>query len=296
MGFETTTYQDSEAVRITTDAIDLAAVTCCGPRICHLSLPGHENLLLWAPGQYGRGDWDLKGGHRVWATRPGADENEDTYTPDNEPCEVQIDGNSVLITGAASTLNGTRRGMQITAFDDGYVEVDNFIINDGPMLYSAGVWALTCTLPGEDAEYAVPIGDGSSWDAFTLVSFREWAGHGQGGFADDQIRITDDLVRLAPRGIENKRALQSHAGIIAMASPKRNVTFAKKAEFDPAGQYPLNTNIAFYIGPDNFMVEMETMGPECSLKPGQELHHVETWVLKNTSAALDNADAVKTLF
>lgn len=296
MGFEKTTCNGSEAVQISTATFELAATTCCGPRICRLAPKGGDNILLWEPGKYGREGWDLRGGHRVWATRPGADENEDTYTPDNEPCDVKIDGGSVTITGAPSDRNHTRRGMRISVLGDECIEVDNFVVNEGPMLYSCGVWALTCTLPGGDAEYVVPIGDGSSWDAFTLVSFRTWAGQGQGGFADDQITVTDDLVRIHPRGIENKRAIQSHAGIIAMTSPERNLTFAKKADFDPAGHYPLNTNVAFYIGPDNFMVEMETMGPECTLKPGQELHHVENWTLRNRAVDLDNAETVRNLF
>lgn len=296
MPFEPIDFNGASAVRISTGKLDLAAVTDYGPRIAHFGPTDGENLLLWAPGKYGREGWDLRGGHRVWATRPLADENEDTYATDNEPCDVHISGDSVIITGAMNPQNHTRRGLQITVLDEECVEVDNFIVNEGPMLYSGGVWALTCTLPKSDAEYAVPIGDGSSWDAFTLVSFREWAAHGQGGFADDQITITGDLVKLRPRGIENKRALQGHAGIIAMSSPERTLTFAKKADYDPAGQYPLNTNIAFYIGPDNFMVEMETMGPECTIKPGQELHHIETWVLKNEATAFDNADLVKALF
>jgi len=104
------------------------------------------------------------------------------------------------------------------------------------------------------------------------------------------------MVLIEPRGIENKRMLQAHPGIIAMSDPVNDVTFAKKVEFKRAGQYPLNTNMAFYIGPENFMVEMETMGPEETIKPGEDIIHRETWLLEKGSMEFDSAESVKDLF
>jgi hypothetical protein len=209
---------------------------------------------------------------------------------------VEIFDDGFRLTGAESPLNRTRRGIEVRVVGEDRLTVDNFLINTGDMLYSGGIWALTCTLPGEQTRYAVPLGDGSGWDSATVVLFREWAGHGQGGFADPQISVQDDLLVLDPRGVENKRAIQSHRGIIAMTDPARDVTFAKKVHFDPAGQYPVNCNIAFYVGPENFMVEMETMGPEQTLKPGQTLTHREIWLLRNGSETLTTGEALDGLF
>lgn len=280
MTIQTTEFDGHPAVSIQTAALELVIVTDCGPRVAFLGKAGGENLLLWKTGTYGRDDWDLRGGHRVWATRPDADENEDTYAPDDLPCDVEIGENSVSVTGAESAENRTRRGMTVTVLDDQRLRVDNFVVNTGDLLYSCGVWGLTCTLPGNDARYVVPLGDGTEWDTYTMVAFRKWACHGQGGFNDPQITVSDDLMSLRPVGIENKRALLSHRGTIAMTSAERGVTFVKKVDYNPLGTYPLGTNIAFYVGPDNFMVEMETMGPERTLKPGESHHHVETWTLK----------------
>lgn len=287
-----TTFEGLSAVEVTTPALRVAAVTEFGPRIAFFGKPGGSNLLFWAPGRFTRKGWDLRGGHRVWIARPQADEAEETYACDNFSCDVQVLDNGFRITGAESPITCTRRGFQVTVRNDHTVDVDNFVVNTGDMLYSGAIWAVTCTLPTEGSRYVVPIGDGSSWDAFTLVSFREWAGHGQGGFNDEQFSLTDDLFVLEPRGVENKRMLQAHAGIIAMSDPVNGITFAKKAGYDPVRSYPLNSNIALYVGPDNFMVEMETMGPETPLKPGDELHHVETWVLRDGAASLDSRDAV----
>ncbi len=296
MPIKEATFDGLKAVEITTKEMKLVAVTEFGPRIAFLGKPNGKNILLWALGKYTRGEWDLRGGHRVWVTRPGADENEDTYATDNGPCDVKIRKTSVTVAGAENPANMTRRGMTIKVVDDTTITVDNFVKNTGEMLYSGGVWALTCTLPTRNAQYAVPIGDDSCWNAFTMVAFNEWGGHGKGGFNDKQIEVKKDLVLLKPAGVENKRMLQSHKGIIAMRDSVNKLTFAKKIDFDPAGQYPLNTNIAFYIGPKNFMVEMETMGPEETIKPGATLHHVETWKLVPEAIRFSKAANISDLF
>jgi len=37
--------------------------------------------------------------------------------------------------------------------------------------------------------------------------------------------------------------------------------------------------MAFYVGPENFMVEMETMSPWVTLRPGETCEHEEIWLL-----------------
>lgn len=287
MKLKKTKFNRLKAVELTTPALRLVAISEYGPRIAWFGRPEGDNLLLWVPKKYTRGDWDLRGGHRVWVTRPGGDECEDTYATDNEPCDVELTGDGFRLTGAENPTNRTRRGFAVKVLADDRLEATNFVTNTGDMLYSGGVWALTCTVPGKDTRYGIPIGDGANWDAFKLVMFRTWAGHGQGGFNDPQISFTKDMLIVTPRGLENKRMVQSHRGLIAMSDPGRGLTFVKQVDYDPAGQYPLGTNIAFYIGPKNFMVEMETMGPERTLKPGETLNHRETWQLR--SGAMDFA-------
>lgn len=291
-----TRFNGVRAVELKTAALRLVAVYQYGPRIAFFGQPGGDNLFLWAPEKYKRGEWNLRGGHRVWVTKPGADECEDTYAIDNDACHVELFSDGFCLTGAENATNRTRRGFAVKALAADRLEVDNFVTNTGDMLYSGGVWALTCTLPGKTARYGVPIGDGSNWDVFKLVMFRSWAGHGQGGYNDPQISFTKDMLVVTPQGMENKRMVQAHHGIIAMSDPGRGLTFAKKVGFDAAGQYPLGTNIAVYIGPKNFMVEMETMGPEKTLKPGETLNHPEIWTLRTGAVDLTNAAAVCKLF
>ena len=76
----------------------------------------------------------------------------------------------------------------------------------------------------------------------------------------------------------------------------REVLFAKHAAYQPGGDYPLGTNFALYVGPDNFMVEMESMAPVATLKPGQTSVHTETWVLAPAPATLPDRNGLQQLF
>lgn len=290
------TFQGLDAVELRTRQLRLVALTARGPRIAYWGRPGGSNLLLWAPGKYRRGSWDLMGGHRLWAARPGADEAEETYATDNEPCAVKLGAKGFTVTGALDPVQKIRRGFTVTALADDRVTIDHFLRNESDMLWSGGLWALTCTLPTKKSTYTLPLGDGSSWDYATIVSFRTWGGgHGGVGFDDPQFGFTADAMVLKPSGRENKRMIKADAGVIAWHQPAQNLLFAKHAAYSPEGQYPLGTNLALYVGPKNFMVEMETMGPTATLKPGAMLTHRETWLLADAKSA-PSAKALRRLF
>jgi hypothetical protein len=288
-------FEGLDAVELLTPSLRLVAVTAKGPRIAFWGRRGDDNLLMWAPGKYRRGEWDLMGGHRLWIARPGADEAEETYTADNLPCEVKLRYTGFTVTCPVDPVHRTRRGFTVTLLATDRVAIDHFVRNESEMLWSGGLWALTCTLPTPKVTYTVPLGDGSAWDYATIVTFRTWGGRPGRGFGDPQFEITEDAFVLRPAGRENKRMLQAGAGIIARHYPVRRLLFAKQTAYVPGGNYPLGTNLALYVGPKNFMVEMETMGPAVTLKPGQTLKHRETWVLNETKAA-PTSKALRSLF
>lgn len=284
------------AIEIRTARLRLVALTAKGPRIAFWGRPGGDNLLLWAPGKYRRGPWDLMGGHRLWVSRPGADEPEETYAADNRPCAVEVLANGFKVTAATDPVHLTQRGFKVTALAADRIAIEHFVTNLGAMLWSGGLWAITSTLPAADTTYSVPLGDGSDWDYATIVAVKKW-GHNQGRktFHDPQFELTDDSFRVIPGGVESKRMLKADAGIIAMHDPVQRLLFAKQAAYQPDAQYPLGTNLALYVGPKNFMVEMESMGPFATLKPQQTLRHTETWLLRDAKA-VPTAKGLRGLF
>ncbi|MDP2137604.1 MAG: hypothetical protein Q8J74_07085 [Candidatus Didemnitutus sp.] len=290
------TFQKERAVELRTRDFRLVAVTSNGPRIAFFGRPDGENLFHWAPGQHRRGQWDLQGGHRLWTTRPGADESEETYHADSGACTVEVAGRGFTVTAPVDAATRLQRGFRVRAPVANRVTVEHFVCNTGPMLWSGGLWALTCTAPRAATTYSAPLGDGSAWDYSTVVAFRTWGGgHGGVGFEDPQFSTARDQFVLRPSGRENKRMLKADAGIMAMHDPERGTLFVKHAAYEPGSAYPLGTNLAFYVGPENFMVEMETMGPAVTLKPGATLHHTETWFLTSAGARPPSSTALRKL-
>lgn len=285
-------FEGLPAIEINTSKLHMVVVTGMGPRIAYLGRIGGSNIFYWKNNDLGREGWRLVGGHRVWVTRPGADESEDAYADDNEPCDVTFHADSVTIESPVHSRLKTSRGMTIREVDDQTFEVTSFIKNQGPMLYSGGVWAPTCIDPLGGKQFAIPLGDRRlSWDIIKLVIPRTFAGH-TSPVDDKQITFSEDLMIICPNGIETKRMVMAPRGIIAMTWPKEKLSFIKRSVYHPRGQYPLECNLAVYIGPDNFMVEMETYGEEQTLLPGSVIMNTETWKLIDESLDWQNPDHV----
>lgn len=282
MQITSTKFDRLDAVEITTSKVKMIAVTEMGPRIAFLGRPDGENLFYWENDDIGRHGWKLLGGHRVWLTRPGADEAEDTYAADNAPCTVEIHDSGVKLRGGTHAFLNISRGIDIEIVDEETFCVTSFLTNEGPMLFSGGVWAPTCINPFGGRQFGIPLGDRSkTWDVVKIVIPRSFGGH-TARVNDPQIILNEDFMIIDPQGIETKRMVMAPLGIIAMSCPKDSLSFIKRSDYNPQGQYPLGCNLAVYIGPNNFMVEMETYGQEQTVLPGETITNVETWKLVDT--------------
>lgn len=290
-----TKFLQHQALQINTKFLKLIVIIDCGPRIAFFGKNNGENLLFWDTENRKRDNWKLRGGHRVWVARPSADEAEETYFADNNPCTVTNTTDTITILGAVDPVIKTQRGIKITALTDNKIAVDNIIINKSNMLYSGSVWALTCTNPNPKRQYAIPLGDDSSWDCFRMVYFRRWGGASTSQVNDPQITLTQDLLLINPQGIETKRMIEAPQGIIAMDVPDQNTMFIKKVGYESSGKHPLGCNLAFYIGTGNFMVEMETMSSEKILKPNESAIWRETWTLADKSYGFGDIAKLKSL-
>jgi len=272
-----TRFKGLRAVDVRTGPVRMVVVVEVGPRIAFYGKPRGKNLLFWDAEMRGRNDWLLRGGHRVWTTRPLADESEESYRPDNRPCKVRRRKSSLTVLGAVDPETRLQRGFTIREISPRVLMVDNFVVNLSEMLWSGGVWALTCIDPSGRKDYIIPLGEpDSDWDCFAVVYPRRWAGHSS-KVDDPQISLRDEFLILRPQGKETKRMVQAPRGIIGARVPKERYCFFKRSAYYPAGRYPLNCNVAFYVGPGNFMVELETMGAERTLRPRQIAHNIETW-------------------
>jgi len=282
-------------VELTTGALRLVTLTARGPRVAHLSRPEGRNLLLWKPGKYRRNTWDLMGGHRCWLARPGADESEETYFPDNRPCSVALRDDGFTVQTPPDACSRVVRGLNVQILAADRLRVRHFARNESDMLWSGALWGLTCTLPTPSTTYTIPLSDGTSWDTATMTFFKSWAGH-TGAYDDPQFKLTADSLVVRSLGRENKRAIRAAAGIMAMHDRERDVLFAKRSPLITGAPYPVDSNLAIYTGPDSFMVEMESLSPTTTLRPGETHSHDEEWLLRAAPARRPEAEALRALF
>lgn len=279
MKWKKTVFDNLEAWELCDGEWTMIAVSGIGPRIAFLGKDGN-NLLYWdtKPGG-GRGDWKLRGGHRVWLSRPYADESEDTYLTDNAPCAVATDGVRLVLTAPAHPVHHLERGMEITAHGNGRFTVTNFVKNTGDLIYSGGVWSPTCIDP-RGKTLRIPLGQNEiSWDVVHIAIPRIFAGN-RTMLEDPQVSFEGNDLVARCQGHVLKRCAQAPKGIVRMECDDTGLVFQKKVVWNPTAAYPLNgCNVAFFIGENNWMGEIETFGPEQAIIPGQTIRNTEEWEL-----------------
>ena len=165
-----TKYDGFDSVEIISDKMRAVVVYEIGPRIAFFGKPKGKNLLYWKKDGMERNGWKLYGGHRVWLTRPMADESEDTYLPDNDPCSLEIQNNTVIVTSPENSVNHLVKGMEIELVSENTIKVRNFVRNKGGLIYSGGVWSPTCIVPDNFTDWAMIGGTGNKTIEFTNIS------------------------------------------------------------------------------------------------------------------------------
>ena len=279
MNWEKTVFDGLEGYAITSGNWELIVISECGPRIAFLGEKGGENLLYWDEKGVIRGEYHLMGGHRVWISRPMADESEDTYLSDNATCNVVIDGQAITVTSPAHPVHRLERGMRIEALDEGVFRVTNFVKNCGGLIYSGGVWSPTCIVP-DGRVLRIPLGeDDTTWDIVKVVIPRVFAGNTI-RLDDPQVTFEGNDMVVRPQGMVCKRCMAAPKGTIEMTWPEKGITFTKTVPYQRFGNYPLDgCNLAVFVGQDNWMAEMESFAPEQPIIPGEKVEHTETWRL-----------------
>jgi hypothetical protein len=272
-------FRGHHGLELVAGDVTMVVVTSVGPRIAWFGRTGGENLLFWDDeGAHQQGAWRMYGGHRLWLTRPLADESDETFAPDNEPCRIERtrDGVSVCATPSGSPIE---RSLSIGE-RDGRWTIRHGLRNTGELLWSGGAWALTCTLPHRDSRYRIPLGGMSkAWDVATILIPMRWGTH-TSRLDDDQFTFSADAMEFRAQNDEAKRMVLAPHGRIELRDHRG--VFRKTSPFEIDARYPLATNLAVYLAPRAAFVELESMSPQRTLYPGDALAHLETWTLDSS--------------
>lgn len=273
----------NNAWRISNGTVDLLVLADVGPRIVRYGFCGDENVFYEVAGEAGltgENDFRLYGGHRLWAWP----EVPRTYFPDNRPVTVSQGGSTVRFTSPPEDFApGThlQKQFDVTLDPDGTrVRIDHQITNHGADSTELAVWCPTmmrrrgkAILPlppraAMDSEHFQSVGPLTLW-SFTDLADSRWI------FGTEFVQLQQQPK---PKGrfSEQMTGIFNPAGWGAYYS--RGTLFIKRAMPIQGARYPdFGCNFEVFTNPD--FLELETLAPVATLKPGESARHTETWAL-----------------
>jgi hypothetical protein len=281
-------------VRIANGTTELLVLTHAGPRILFYGFQGGENQLhefedqcqLTADGQY-----HSYAGHRLWVSP----EVERTYYPDNFPVQVSHTKEGALFTAPVESTppgTGLQKEVEVRLAREGtQVTVAHRITNKGSAATEMAPWALTVMEGGGRAilpfapkqpmskQHLLPEGVMALW-SYTDLADTRWK------FGTRYLQLTTEVSSDA-RFREQMIGIYNPSGWAAYF--RNGHLFVKRAAVEAGKTYPdFGCNFETYT--EFGFLELETLGPLRTLKPGETAEHVEHWRLfKDVAAGEDEA-------
>jgi len=284
----------NNAWRFSNGTVEVVVLADVGPRIVRYAFCGDENILKELPaeaGLTGGTDFRLYGGHRLWVWP----EVPRTYFPDNRPVLVDQMGGTVRFTSPIEdSAPGThlQKQWEITLEARGSsVRIGHSITNRAAESTELAVWCPTMMRPNGRA--ILPLPPRIAMDAehyqsvapLTLWSFTD--------LADPRWILGTEFIQLRQHPKLDFRFPEQMTGTFNPAGwgayYSQGTLFVKRAVPMPDAHYPdFGCNFEIFTNPD--FLELETLSPILTLKPGESAYHAETWSLfREVPAGEDDA-------
>lgn len=256
-------------------ALRLEFLAEAGPRIVRLFLAGTEgNQLAEVPTfHWGTpyGDYYPRGGHRLWHAPEALLRS---YVPDDTGLQAEELADGVRLMQPTEAPTGIRKTLEIHLHEDRpALTLVHRLQNEGPCPIELAPWAITQVPLG--GTVVLPLrAPGQNPGALTpdrhlvLWPYTRWQ--------DSRLRLDDDylLVETEPQPAPFKIGCFDPLGWLGYL--RQGVFFCKRFEPCPGQDHAdLGCNVEVYS--NELFAEMETLGPLCSLQPGQTATHEERW-------------------
>jgi len=283
--------------RMSNGEVELIATSDVGPRIIRLGFVGAENEFHEAKSQLGKvggDDWRIYGGHRLWVAPEASPRS---YFPDNRPVEAKIEGNALKLTAppefdpSFKVNTGIQKAIEITMYPDGHVVLVHRISNAGLWPVELGPWSLSVMASGGRAiipapeprphpQALLPVRRMAVW-SYTNLADPRWI------WGKKYIVLRQDPSRREPQklGVGNERGWAAYA--------RSGHLFLKLVKYVEGATYPdFGSNMEIWTNSE--ILEVETLGPMSTLKPGQSVEHVENWFLFKNVEVTDDESSIDT--
>ncbi|HID10481.1 MAG TPA: hypothetical protein EYP17_04165 [Candidatus Latescibacteria bacterium] len=260
--------------RLSDGRVELIITGDVGPRVIRFGPVGGDNLFAEREEEIGRTggkEWRIYGGHRLWHS-PEARLR--TYVPDNGPVEVREKGALVALQ-PVEPGTGIQKELRIS-LEDGGATVIHRLYNQGLWTVELAPWALSVMAPGGIG--IVPVSSEPS-DPDRLLPNRVVVLWPYSDMRDPRVlwgrRYV--LLRQEPGNARPfKFGVNSRDGWAAYI--RNGLLFVKRFKYFPGRPYPdFGCSVEMYT--NEWMLELETLGPLVRLEPGEVIEHTERWFL-----------------
>ena len=272
----------THAIRVANADVELALSTDFGPRVLHYAPRGGENVFGFVspreqakPTSFG-GPWHIYGGHRLWHA---PEDPVLSYVPDNDPVEVRIDGATLIVARSVEPGTSLVKELKVTLDGAGSrVVVEHRIGNAGNRTVRLAPWALSVMARGGVAIVPnapfVPFPDALLPSSRLVLWPYTALGDPRFTFGRRYMRIAQDPLAAAAQKIG---VFEPHHGWVAYAVGAR--VFVKRYAPPTTDSKLVDFGCNVEVFTNGAFLELETLGEEKVLGPGESAIHAEHWYL-----------------
>jgi len=262
--------------RVANGVVEAVVTGDIGPRVMRYGFAGGQNFFKEFADQLGRSgepEWQLRGGHRIWAA---PEDRLRTYAPDNGPVEIRPTADGLVCTEPVEPLTGLEKRIVLRMAGTGTeVEVTHRLRNAGSAPCRLAPWALTMMAPGGHGihgfpprgthpEILAPSNPLVMW-AFTDLADPRWR------LLERYLVLRQDPANAVPQKLGSFHPHTWGAYLL------HGELFVKRCEAagDPRQYADFGCSFEMFTNAD--FLELETLGPLETLAPGESVTHVERW-------------------
>lgn len=261
------------------DVLRLEFLLDAGPRIVRFHLHERpENVfsetpqLSWPTKDGSR--FEMIGGHRLWVAPEAAAEEQ---VPDNKPVDVSRRADGVELRGNTLSREGFRPHIAVTLDASGTgVQVRHTLTNESDRTHVVAAWAITALAVGGTVtlpQATEPV-DGQEQRPNRRLVLWPYS-----SLKDPRLDLGDEAIRIHAKPAEGWLKLGYFSRSGAMSYDRGGVRFTKRFAVDDAAVHADQGCNAESFVCDEF-VELESLGPLCSVAPGEAIEHDEAWSLQ----------------
>ena len=261
-----------ESLYATNGMVELYIPLTYGLRIAHFSFCGEQNVFWEQPKDMTiltKGDWRLRGGHRMWV----APEDDREYFPDNDPIDCRVEGDTIYLTQGNDGFQKVIKSMAITFVGDASVQVVHGMQNTDCISRQCALWPISVMAPGGTEHIPLQLVDDGDHPSHWLSFWNHT------NIGDPRVTYKADEIILAQRPIGEHCKI----GVSRISAPawyeNHGVIFEKEFPVTDGVLYPDN-NVSYETYMCDQMLEMESLSPLYTFAPGEIREHTEVWHLR----------------